>query len=133
MFALNGDRYDAVELRNSEFWIPRLQLGLGLWQGTYQGIHRLWSRWYYANGDWVQTPVEQGQQQVDQEYQRAEQERQRADQEQQRVERLIAKLKSLGIEPDLELSPAQWFCDLEDLGKGRSLSELILTELDNHS
>jgi Uma2 family endonuclease len=95
VFVLNGDRYDAVELTDSKFWMPRLQLGLGLWQGTYQGIHRRWLRWYDATGDWVQTPVEQEQRQV-------EQQRQRAEQEQHRVERLIAQLKALGVEPDLE-------------------------------
>jgi Uma2 family endonuclease len=68
-------------------WIPELELGLGLWLGTYQGWERQWLRWYDAEGDWVPTPVEQ--------------ERQRADEQQQIAEKLAAQLRLLGIEPEL--------------------------------
>lgn len=46
-----------------------------------------------------QQRADQEQQRADQEQQRADQEQQRADQEQQRAKRLVAQLKSLGIEP----------------------------------
>jgi hypothetical protein len=46
-----------------------------------QGIEHPWLRWYNAAGNWVQTPVEQ---------------------EAQRSERLIAQLRALGVEPDLD-------------------------------
>ncbi|MBE9205653.1 hypothetical protein IQ244_03830 [Nostoc sp. LEGE 06077] len=51
----------------------------GLWQGTYQGIERLWLRWYDANGNRIPTPVEQ---------------------ESQKAEGLAAKLRELGIDPN---------------------------------
>lgn len=78
-FQLVADRYSRIELTTPQIWMPSLDLGLGLWQGTYQGIERLWLRWYDANGNWLPTPTEQ---------------------ESQRAERLAAKLKELGIDPN---------------------------------
>ncbi|PLZ93563.1 hypothetical protein CI593_02295 [Fischerella thermalis CCMEE 5194] len=48
-------------------------------KGNYQGIDRLWLRWYDVNGNWIPTSAEQ---------------------ERQRAERLAAKLPELGINPD---------------------------------
>ncbi|WP_041596284.1 hypothetical protein [Halothece sp. PCC 7418] len=62
------------------------QLGLGLWEGEYQGINRLWMRWYDQNNNWIPTP--------------AEPESQRAEQANQRAERLAEQLRALGIDPE---------------------------------
>jgi len=35
-----------------------LELGLGVWQGAYQGIEGKWLRWYEASGAWIPTEVE---------------------------------------------------------------------------
>jgi Uma2 family endonuclease len=80
-FKLDGGRYAKSALQDARFWIPDLELGLGIWQGSYQGIEHPWLRWYDTAGNWVQTPVEQ---------------------EAQRSERLIAQLRALGVEPDLD-------------------------------
>ncbi|MFP4693502.1 MAG: Uma2 family endonuclease [Halothece sp.] len=110
VFALQGERYQELNLEGRQFWIPSVELGLGVWQGTYDGINRQWLRWFDANGNWMPTLAEQReqereranqqQQQVEQEKQRAEQEKQRAEQEKQRAERLAKKLRELGIDPD---------------------------------
>jgi Uma2 family endonuclease len=81
MFKLDGGRYTEVILEEQRFWIAELELGLGLWQGQYQNIDQLWLRWYDTTGNWVLTPTEK---------------------EQQRTQRLIAQLRSLGVEPDLD-------------------------------
>ncbi|MFB2773237.1 Uma2 family endonuclease [Pelatocladus sp. BLCC-F211] len=78
-FILQADRYTEINLEEQRIWMPTLELGLGLWQGTYQGIDRLWLRWYDVNGNWIATPVEQ---------------------ERQRTERLAAKLRELGMNPN---------------------------------
>lgn len=46
----NGAHYQELELQEPHVWIPELDLGLGLWQGKFQGIERLWLRWYDAWG-----------------------------------------------------------------------------------
>jgi hypothetical protein len=94
-FQLVGSSYTELELSEPRVWMNDIQLGLGLWQGVYQGIERLWLRWYDADGNWVLTPEER-------ERQRAEQESQMLERERRRVERLAEQLRSLGVEPDLD-------------------------------
>ena len=50
----------------------RNAIGIGLWQGDYRDITRQWLRWYDAEGNWILT----------------------------QAERLAARLRSLGIDPD---------------------------------
>jgi hypothetical protein len=52
---------------------------MGLWYGVHQRRERHWLRFYDADGRWIATPLEQ---------------------QEQRTERLAAKLRALGIEPD---------------------------------
>ncbi|MHC5720385.1 MAG: Uma2 family endonuclease, partial [Nostoc sp.] len=116
-------RYEAISLPENRFFLAELELGLGLWQGSYQQTTGLWLRWYNAAG-WVPTRTEQAEQErqwaeqerqraeqerhrAEQERQRAEQERQwaeqehqRAEQEHQRAERLAEYLRSQGIDPN---------------------------------
>jgi hypothetical protein len=109
VFKLIGTRYEAISLPENRFWLAELELGLGLWQGSYQQTAGLWLRWYNTAG-WVPTRREQAEQerqraeqerqQAEQERQRADQERQRADQEYQRAERLADYLRSQGIDPN---------------------------------
>ena len=113
-FRLQGAHYEELELQEPRVWMSELELGLGLWQGEYQGIERLWLRWYDAQGNWVPTEAEQQRQraeqertekahalqQAEQERQRAEQERQRAEQAESRLESLMQRLRESGIDPD---------------------------------
>ncbi len=77
---------------------------MGLWVGEYQGIHRLWLRWYDAGGNWIPTAEERealaGQVALAAD-QRAEAERQRAEQAQAQLEALQRRLRELGIDPDI--------------------------------
>jgi Uma2 family endonuclease len=88
IFKIMGTRYEAVTLSENRFWLEELELGLGLWQGTYQQTAGLWLRWYDPQG-WVPTLAEQ-----------AEHERQRAEHERQRAEVLAEHLRTLGIDPE---------------------------------
>ncbi|MBD2297089.1 Uma2 family endonuclease [Nostoc sp. FACHB-190] len=81
VFQLNGAGYKSMALTDNQFWLKELDLGLGLWQGTYQQTTGLWLRWY-NNAGWIPTLKEQ-----------AEQERQRAD-------KLAEYLRAQGIDPD---------------------------------
>lgn len=93
-FRLEDGSYREV-IAEDKVGLPEVSLGLGLWYGTYQGIERLWLRWYDATGNWVSTEVERERQRAEQERQRADEERQRAEQEKQRADRLAAELRAL--------------------------------------
>jgi Uma2 family endonuclease len=104
-FGLMMGRYEPLmfspdEMSGQGVWLEEAELGLGLWEGNYQGIHRLWLRWYDRDRHWILTPEEQEAQRAEQATQRAEQEAQRAEQATQRAERLAEHLRALGIDPD---------------------------------
>ena len=92
VFALQTGRYQELELTEPKIWMPELALGLGLWQGEYEGCERLWLRWYDAEGNWILTEAELAKQQV-------EIQRQRAEEAEKRAEYLAQRLRELGIEP----------------------------------
>ncbi|NJL03035.1 MAG: Uma2 family endonuclease [Spirulinaceae cyanobacterium RM2_2_10] len=82
-------RYQPLELAAQRFWLPELELGLGVWQGNYQGITRPWLRWYTEDEVWLPTPEERAireQQRADLAQQQADQARQRAELAQQQVD-----------------------------------------------
>ena len=84
---------------------PILALGieLGIWQGEYQNMELPWLRLWDLAGNLLlsgEERAEQEYQRAELEMQRAELERQKAEQERQKNDRLIAQLRSLGIEPE---------------------------------
>jgi Uma2 family endonuclease len=103
LFQLVAMRYQEVSLTNQRFWFDELELGLGVWSGRYAGTVGEWLRWYDAAGDWVPTADEraaQATQQAAQAIQQVVQERDRADEAQIKADRLAAKLRSMGFDPD---------------------------------
>ncbi|MEW6279388.1 MAG: Uma2 family endonuclease, partial [Candidatus Eremiobacterota bacterium] len=62
---------------------------LTLWEGTYEGMTATWLRWCDREGQVLLTGIE-----------RAELEQARAEEASQRAERLAARLRELGLEPD---------------------------------
>jgi Uma2 family endonuclease len=94
---------DLVYARQETAQFPSLNLGLMLWDGTFEGKSDTWLRWTDAHGVLIPTGrerAEQERQRAEQERQRAEQEHQRAEQERQRAERLAALLRRAGIDPE---------------------------------
>jgi Uma2 family endonuclease len=76
-FKLVGGRYQeqAIDQQNPRIWIPELEIGLGLWSGAFEGIERQWLRWYDDRNTWIPTDAE-------------------------RADRLAARLRELGEDPD---------------------------------
>ncbi len=81
-FRLVGGEYESIEMGEEGLLIPQLGLRLGLWQGRFENIERLWLRWFTASGELILTPGEE------------------AEAAQARAERLAAKLRELNIDPD---------------------------------
>ena len=87
-FQLVGGQYQeqSLELENPRIWIPELGIGLGLWQGEFEGIPRIWLRWYDAQGNWMPTDTERERTQKEQALEQIEQERTQKEQALQQVE-----------------------------------------------
>jgi Uma2 family endonuclease len=77
-FELRGNRYVAME----HSFFSSVGLGLVPWAGTYEGVRGTWLRWARLDGSLVPTGAE------------------RAEAAQARAERLAAKLRALGIDPN---------------------------------
>ncbi|AHJ28959.1 Uma2 family endonuclease [Nodularia spumigena CS-584] len=85
----NGQYSLASADANGRYWIPELELFLGIWQGERLCQTMNWLRWWDKEGNLLLWSSEQ-----------AQQERQRAEQERQRAEKLAAKLRELGVDPE---------------------------------
>ncbi|MEB3342476.1 Uma2 family endonuclease [Okeania sp.] len=80
---LQNKKYQKLQKNDKGWlWCQDLELWLGTWEGTIMRESAVWLRFYDEEGNLVLLPGEV------------------AEQEKQRAERLAAKLKELGIEPD---------------------------------
>ena len=109
-FAFIGDELLRVqELRGQSYqrmesnWMPAIGLGLRLWQGKFEDYTSEWLRWCDEDGVVIPTGAEQAKAERERAKAANEQtmtERVRADAERERGERLAAKLRELGIDPE---------------------------------
>lgn len=96
VFEIKGVRYQALVLTQNRFWLPEVELGLGVWQGSYAGVEGQWLRWYDVDDKWVPTPQERAEQAEHQ----LEQAEHQLELERSRAQQLRERLRSLGIDPD---------------------------------
>ncbi len=74
---------------NGRYWIPQLQLYLGLWEGTREQRKGYWLRWWNEGGElllWGSELALQERQKAEVERQKAEVEKQKAEAERQKAE-----------------------------------------------
>jgi Uma2 family endonuclease len=59
-FQLTAGQYQEqlLDSNHPRIWIAQLELGLGLWQGEFEGVTRQWLRWYDNQGNWIPTDGE---------------------------------------------------------------------------
>ncbi|HIK13022.1 MAG TPA: Uma2 family endonuclease [Oscillatoriaceae cyanobacterium M33_DOE_052] len=125
VYALKSQGYEIQTPSSAgRYWIPGLELLLGIWWGTGNNRTGNWLRWWNSAGEMLPWPeevaatdreraeterlrAEQLAQQAETERQRAQTERQRADAERQRAEaerlraaQLEQRLRELGVDPD---------------------------------
>lgn len=85
LYQLNNEKRYQLALVNeqSRFWIPEMQLFLGVWQGNRENRNSCWLRWWDEQGNLLLWGAE------------------RIEIECQRAERLAAQLRAAGIEPEV--------------------------------
>ncbi len=81
---------------NNRYWIKELNLFIGIWQRTKAEFTTNWLRWWDKSGNLLLW----GSELVEQERQRAEQAELELEQEQISRQRLVQKLKELGVNPE---------------------------------
>ena len=105
VYKLRRGQYIKLESENPEsaIWMPEIGLGIGRAPGVHYGFQRDWLYWYDADNYRLPTPEEAAQQEAA----RAEQAAARAQQAEiaaaeatKKADKLAAKLKALGIDPD---------------------------------
>jgi Uma2 family endonuclease len=94
---LEGSAYRRLEPNErGHYPIEPLGVELGVWHGFYRNETAPWLRWYHAPGKMLPHDAERAEEAI----RRANEARQRADVAERRAERLAAKLRDLGIDPD---------------------------------
>ncbi len=86
MHKLEETTYRAMK---EDTWMSGIELGLTLWDGTYEGYAGQWLRWCDQAGNVILTGAE-----------RAEQMRAELDTMMQRASKMATRLRELGIDPD---------------------------------
>ncbi|MBE9029503.1 Uma2 family endonuclease [filamentous cyanobacterium LEGE 11480] len=90
VYELVGGRYQqCVPNDHGHYPIAPMGVELGIWQGEFLNQELPWLRWWDGEGNLLLAAEE-----------RAVQEKQRADGLQSKTERLAAKLRELGVDPD---------------------------------
>lgn len=67
-FKLEGGQYGEQPLSSEPplVWLTDLEIGLGIWQGEFEGVTAAWLRWCDQEGNWLLTDTELAQQQLEQ-------------------------------------------------------------------
>ncbi|NER33697.1 MAG: Uma2 family endonuclease [Oscillatoria sp. SIO1A7] len=102
-FRLINNRYQPAPLTQGRLLVPELQLSLGLWQGVYRSLDRLWLRWMTLAGDVVSLDSEElieAQEQITEARERIIEERERAIAAEEKNEQLKALLLEMGVDPE---------------------------------
>ncbi len=122
-FKLEGGQYQEQSLNPQTplVWLTELKVGIGMWQGEFEGVPGSWLRWCDEAGNWLLTDTEQAQLIQEQERLAKEQERVAKEQAQlaQAQERL-AKEQAQLIQEQERLAKEQ-----ERLAKEQAQAQLL--------
>lgn len=88
---------------DQQFWIPELNLFLGMWYGTRLGMTMHWLRWWNLDGQlllWSSEVAEQERQRAEAERQRAEAALADLELQRQQNQMILERLQTLGVDPE---------------------------------
>jgi hypothetical protein len=106
-FHLQAGKYQQLPLVDAKIAMPELGLSLGVWRGEYQGINRLWLRWYDGKGDLILTDAEAAIQLAQMEKVRAETAEEQAELEKVRAEAAEQQAQSEKVRAETAEQQAQ--------------------------
>lgn len=111
VYRLEGGRYKLREDGEGDrYWIPELNLALGVWEGTWQERTGYWLRWWDEGGNMLlfgselaaqeHQRAEAAQREAEAAQRKAETAQREAEAERRKTEQLLAQLRAAGLEPD---------------------------------
>jgi len=90
--------------------MPEINLSLGLWQGSFRDIERLWLRWFTLEGELIPAPTEEAvaateraiiaELKATEAKLEATEAKLEATEAKRKAERLAQRLRQLGVNPD---------------------------------
>ena len=92
-----------MNLTEGRLLIPEIDLNLGLWQGSFRDIERLWLRWFTLAGELIPAPTEEVASATERAIiakQEATEAKQEVAQAKRKAEQLAEPLRQLGMNPD---------------------------------
>ena len=99
VYLLKGFKYT----KHKGNYLPEIKLGLGLWEGDFEKTNNVWLRWTDENGKIIPTGKERAdkeREEKDAALRLVEKEREEKEDALGRAERLAARLRELGQDPD---------------------------------
>ncbi|MEH2327396.1 MAG: Uma2 family endonuclease [Nostoc sp.] len=102
-FQLIGGHYEPMNLTKGRLPMPELGLSLGLWQGSFRDIPKLWLRWFTLAGELIPLPTEEAataKEEAATAKEEAATAKEEAAQARQKAEQLAERLRQLGVNPD---------------------------------
>lgn len=102
-FQLVGGHYEPMNLTDGRLLMPEIGLSLGLWQGSFRDIERLWLRWFTLAGELIPEPTEEAAAATERAMiaeQEARDAKQEAEQAKTKAAQLAERLRQLGVNPD---------------------------------
>jgi Uma2 family endonuclease len=102
-FQLVGGHYEPINLTDGRILMPELGLSLGVWQGAFRDIDRLWLRWFTLEGEIIPAPTEEAVAASERAMiaeQEARDAKQEAEQAKRKAQQLAERLRQLGVNPD---------------------------------
>jgi Uma2 family endonuclease len=102
-FQLVGGHYEPMNLTERRLLMPEIDLSLGLWQGSFRDIEKLWLRWFTLTGELIPAPTEETAAATERAMiaeQEATEAKQEATQAKRKAEQLAELLRQLGVNPD---------------------------------
>ncbi|MDM8516545.1 Uma2 family endonuclease [Desulfobacterales bacterium HSG16] len=108
-FELIGGKYVELHPVKGRLWLDKLKIGLGLWNGTWDGYEHIWLRCYDINNEWIPTSVEKLEQanlRAEQEKKKLEKANLRAEKEKKKAEQEKKKLEKANLRAEKEKKKA---------------------------
>ncbi|MDM8516595.1 Uma2 family endonuclease [Desulfobacterales bacterium HSG16] len=104
-FELIGGKYVELHPVKGRLWLDKLKIGLGLWNGTWDGYEHTWLRCYDINNEWIPTSVEKTEKanlRAEKAIKKAEKEKKKLEKANLRAEKEKKKLEKANLRAEKE-------------------------------